>query len=224
MTEIQADLFAMRDAKYQAFSAALVPTLLPECVIGVRVPLLRAYAKKIAGSKQAAQFLQKLPHVYLEENHLHSFLIGQMRDVDACYDALDAFLPHVDNWAVCDSLRPQIITKDKQRLLDYIDTCLQSEHPYTVRFGIELLMLYFLDEDFDVAHFARVAAAQSGEYYVNMMIAWYFATALAKQWESALPYLEQHRLPAWVHNKTIQKATESFRITPEQKAYLRTLR
>lgn len=224
MTEIYDRLLGMQEITYGDFSAKLVPTISREQVIGVRLPALRKYAKELAGSAQAEQFMQKLPHVYLEENHLHSFLIGQMRDADACYAALDAFLPYVDNWAVCDSLRPQIITKDKKRLLLYIDRCLQSEHPYTVRFGIELLMLYFLDEDFDPAHLARVAAVQSGEYYVNMMIAWYFATALAKQWESALPYVEQHRLPAWVHNKTIQKATESFRITSGQKAYLRTLR
>ena len=224
MTEIYDRLLDMQEITYGDFSAKLVPTISREQVIGVRLPLLRRYAKELAGSAQAEAFMQKLPHRYLEENHLHSFLIGQMRDVNQCYAALDAFLPYVDNWAVCDSLRPQIITKDKQRLLSYIDTCLQSEHAYTVRFGIELLMLYFLDGDFDPAHLAAVAAVQSGEYYVNMMIAWYFATALAKKWESALPYLEQHRLPDWVHSKTIQKAIESFRITPEQKAYLRTLR
>ena len=165
MTEIYDRLLGMQEITYGDFSAKLVPTISRKQVIGVRLPLLRRYAKELAGSAQAEQFMQKLPHKYLEENHLHSFLIGQMRDVDQCYAALDAFLPYVDNWAVCDSLRPQIITKDKQRLLSYIDTCLQSEHAYTVRFGIELLMLYFLDEDFDPAHLARVAAVQSGEYY-----------------------------------------------------------
>ncbi|MBR5881446.1 MAG: DNA alkylation repair protein [Clostridia bacterium] len=224
MTEIQNDLLAMQDKGYRDFSASLLPTVSPDLVIGVRLPLLRTYAKKMANTQAAEQFLSELPHKYLEEYHLHSFLIGLMRDADACYAALDEFLPYVDNWAVCDSLRPKVLTKDRERLLAQIDTYLQSPHPYTVRFGIEMLMVYFLDEHFDPAQLARVAAVQSGEYYVNMMIAWYFATALAKQWDTTVPYLELCRLPARVHHKTVQKAIESYRITPEQKAYLRTLR
>ncbi|MBQ7378845.1 MAG: DNA alkylation repair protein [Clostridia bacterium] len=224
MTEIQKALFAMQDAEYKKFSASLLPTVDPDTVIGVRVPLLRKYAKGLVKTESAEQFLKELPHQYLEENHLHSFLIGEMRDADACYAALDAFLPYVDNWAVCDSLRPKVLSVDSTRLLAKIDEYLQSAHPYTVRFGIELLMLHYLDEHFDFAHLTRVAAVKSEEYYVNMMIAWYFATALSKQWEAALPYLEQHRLPDWVHRKTVQKAIESNCITPEQKAYLRTLR
>ena len=224
MTEIQRQLFTMQDKQYRAFSAKLVPTLAAERVIGVRVPLLRGYAKRIAGKPMAVRFMKELPHTYLEENHLHSFLIGQMQDADDCYAALDAFLPYVDNWAVCDSLRPQAIVKDKKRLLGKIEEYMQSSHPYTVRFGIELLMLYFLDEHFDPAHLARVAKVESEEYYVNMMVAWYFATALAKQWEQTLPYLQDQRLCAWVRAKTIQKAIESYRITAEQKAYLRSLR
>ena len=224
MNEIYDRLLDMQEITYGDFSAKLLPTVPRERIIGVRRPALRKYAKELAKSERAAQFMCELPHKYLEEDHLHSFLIAQIKDADACYAALDTFLPYVDNWSVCDSLRPRALTRDKQRLLSYINTYLQSEHAYTVRFGIELLMLYFLDEDFDPAHLACVAAVQSGEYYVNMMIAWYFATALAKQWEAALPYLEQRRLPDWVHNKTIQKAIESYRITPAQKAYLRTLR
>ncbi len=224
MTEIYDRLLDMQDLSYGDFSAKLLPTLSRESIIGVCLPLLRRYAKELAGTAQAEAFMRELPHKYLEENHLHSFLIGQMRDVDACYAALDVFLPHVDNWAVCDSLRPRILLADKARLYQRARAYMQSEHAYTVRFGIELLMLYFLDEDFDPEHLSQVAAVQNQEYYVNMMIAWYFATALAKEWEAALPYLEQHRLPAWVHQKTVQKAIESYRITPEQKAYLRTLR
>lgn len=224
MTEIQKDLFAMQDKAYGDFSASLVPTLAPDLVIGVRLPQLRQYAKCLAQTEAAERFLKELPHRYLEENHLHSFLIGQMRDADKCYAALDEFLPHVDNWAVCDSLRPKVLTRDRERLLARIDQYLQSEHHYTVRFGIELLMLYYLDEYFDPSHLSRVAAVQSEEYYVGMMVAWYFATALAKQWDAAMPYLREHRLSPWVHQKTIQKAIESYRITPEQKAYVRTLR
>lgn len=224
MTELQKDLFAMQDLQYREFSASLVPTVDKSKVIGVRVPLLRKYAKELAKTQAAGQFIKELPHKYLEEDHVHSFLIGQMRELDVCYTALDAFLPYVDNWAVCDSLRPRVLIRDRKRLLAQIDQYLHAGHPYTVRFGIELLMLHFLDEHFDAAHLVQVAAVQSDEYYVNMMVAWYFATALTKQWDTTLPYLEQHRLPAWVHQKTVQKAIESYRITPEQKAYLRTLR
>lgn len=223
MTGIQKDLFSMQDKEYRDFSAALVPTLPRERVIGVRVPLLHQYAGRL-DPDTAVRFMGELPHVYLEENHLHSFLIGQMRDTDACYAALDDFLPYVDNWAVCDSLRPKSILKDRERLLEKIDEYLQSRHPYTVRFGIELLMLYFLDEHFDPAHLSRIAAIQSEHYYVNMMIAWYFATALAKRWEDTVPYLEQHRLPDPVHGKAIQKAIESYRIPLAQKEYLKGLR
>lgn len=221
MTEIQDRLHAMQDLAYGDFSAALLPTVARERVIGVRLPLLRKFAKQL-DRDTAARFLKELPHTYLEEDHLHSFLIGQMRDADECYAALDAFLPYVDNWAVCDSLRPKAILADRERLLEKIESYLQSAHPYTIRFGIELLMLHFLDEHFDPAHLFRVANIQSREYYVNMMIAWYFATALAKQWDAAIPYLEQHRLLDAVHGKTVQKAIESNRITPAQKAYLRS--
>ena len=223
MTEIQERLFAMQDLAYGDFSAALLPTVARERMIGVRLPLLRKYAGQL-DVHTAAQFMQELPHKYLEEDHLHSFLIGQMRDADACYAALDSFLPYVDNWSVCDSLRPKAILADRERLLEKIDSYLQSAHPYTVRFGIELLMLHFLGDHFDPTHLFCVAAIQSEEYYVNMMIAWYFATALAKQWEAAIPYLEQHRLSESVHKKTVRKAIESYRLTTAQKTYLRTLK
>ena len=224
MNDIRECLLDMQDLTYGDFAAKLLPTVPRERIIGVRLPALRTYAKKIAGSEQAEAFMRELPHGYLEEDHLHSFLIGQMRDADECYAALEAFLPYVDNWSVCDSLRPKALTYDREALLARIRTYMQSDHAYTVRFGIELLMLYFLDEQFSPEHLAAVATVQSGEYYVNMMVAWYFATALSKQWKAALPYPEQRRLPDWVHNKTIQKAIESYRITPAQKAYLRTLR
>ena len=224
MTDVQIELFAMQEVAYGDFAAKLLPTLPREAVIGVRLPLLHQYAKRIKGTEQAARFMQDLPHTYLEENHLHAYLISQMRDPQACFAALDAFLPYVDNWSVCDSLRPKALTKDRAATLAHIRHYLQSEHPYTVRFGIEMLMVYFLDEHFSPDQAERVAAVQSEEYYVNMMIAWYFATALAKQWDRALPYLRERRLPAWVHRKTIQKAVESYRITAEQKDCLRDLR
>ena len=217
-------LLDMQEVTYGDFAASLLPTLPREHVIGVRLPKIRKLAGQIKDTPLAAEFMRDLPHCYLEENHLHAYLICQMRDVDECFAALDVFLPHVDNWSVCDSLRPKVVTKDRERLLSHVHAYLQSAHPYTVRFGIEMLMVYFLDEHFDPAHLALIAGVKSEEYYVNMMIAWYFATALAKQWDDTLPYLQGHRLPAWVHKKAIQKAVESYRITPEQKAYLRTLK
>ena len=168
--------------------------------------------------------MKVLPHKYYEENNLHAFLIEQIRDYDECIAALNAFLPYVDNWSTCDSLRPRVLKKEPLRLLARIDDWLDSEHTYTVRFAIQLLMLYYLDDCFDTEFLERVAAIKSDEYYVNMMIAWYFATALAKQYDATLPYLTEKSLSPWVHNKTIQKATESYRITKEQKQYLRSLK
>ncbi len=224
MTDIQRDLFSMQDVAYGDFSAKLLPTIARERIIGVRLPLLRKYAKELQKSGHAERFMRDLPHVYLEEDHLHAMLIGLMRDAGECFAALEAFLPYVDNWAVCDSLRPKAVTKDREATLAHISAYLQSEHPYTVRFGIELLMVYFLDEHFSPEHLSTVASVKSEEYYVNMMIAWYFATALAKRWDAALPYLEGRRLSPWVHRKTIQKAIESDRVTAEQKDFLRGLR
>lgn len=224
MSDIYDRLLAMQDISYGDFSAKLLPTIARERVIGVRLPLLRKYAKELYKIEKAEVFMRTLPHKYLEEDHLHAYLISQMRDTDACFAALDAFLPYVDNWSVCDSLRPKALTKDMDALQAHIRDYLQSDHSYTVRFGIELLMAYFLDEHFSPDHLALVAGVQSEEYYVNMMIAWYFATALAKQWDATIPYLEERRLPAWVHRKTIQKAVESYRITDAQKAYLKGLR
>ncbi len=215
------DLFSMQDKEYKKFISALLPTVDPETIIGIRTPALRAYAKKMTGREA---FMRNLPHKYYEENNLHAFLIEQIRDYDACIAALNAFLPYVDNWATCDSMRPRILKKEPVRLLSDIERWLASDHTYTVRFGIQLLMLYYLDENFDPVYLKRVAAIQSGEYYVNMMIAWYFATALAKQYDATLPYIKERRLSPWVHAKTIQKAVESYRITSEQKAVLRKLK
>ena len=224
MTEIQQRLFALQDAGYRDFHAALMPTVDKALVIGVRMPALRALAKELKGTEPAADFMAQLPHKYYEENNLHAALIGHIRDFDACMAAVERFLPYVDNWATCDMMNPRALAKDKAALLERIRLWLQSGHTYTVRFGVEMLMNHFLEEDFREEYLALVASVQSEEYYVRMMQAWYFATALAKQYEVAVTYLEQRRLGAWVHNKTIQKARESFRVSQEQKEYLKSLK
>lgn len=221
---IRARLFALQDEGYRAFHSRLMPTVPPETVIGVRVPALRRLAKRLAGTPQAEAFLQELPHIYYEENNLHAFLLESIRDYDAALAATEKFLPYIDNWATCDSFCPKVFAKHKEELLPVLRRWMASDHPYTVRYGMEMLMRYYLDEDFRPEHLAWAAAVHSGEYYINMMRAWYFATALAKQPEAALPWLTERRLDVWTHNKTIQKAVESSRIPAETKAFLRTLR
>ena len=221
---IRSELFAMQDLEYKMFQCALMPTVDPDTVIGVRTPQLRALAKRLKKEPGAAAFLSDLPHRYYEENNLHAFLVAQMADYDACIGALNTFLPFVDNWATCDMLRPKSFQKHRGALLREIDIWLASAHTYTIRFGLEMLMLHFLDQNFELRFPDMVAEIQSEEYYVNMMIAWYFSTALAKQWDNVIGYLENHRLSPWVHNKTIQKAVESLRIPVEAKQYLRSLR
>lgn len=221
---IQNHLLSLSDPTYRAFSASLMPTVDPETVIGVRTPLLRAYAKQLFRDGLCLPFLTELPHRYFEENQLHAFLIEQIRDFDGALDALGRFLPYVDNWATCDQLSPRAFAKAPERLLPHIRSWLASEKPYTVRFGIGMLMRYFLDERFDPSYLAEVAAIRSDDYYVCMMVAWYFATALAKQYADAVVYLEQNRLPPVTHNKVIAKAVESYRVPDNAKAYLRTLK
>ena len=217
-------LFALQDDKYQAFQSKLIPNINPETVIGVRVPELRRLARELAGREETEQFLAALPHRYYDENCLHALLICAQKDYDLAICETKAFLPYIDNWATCDVLRPVVFQKHREQLLTEIPTWLRSSHTYTVRFGIGMLERYFLDEAFTPEQLGWVAALRSEEYYINMMIAWYFATALAKQYDAAIPYLRERCLAPWVHNKTIQKAIESYRITPEKKQYLRTLR
>ena len=224
MTEVQKELFALRDEGYRDFTAKLIPTVDKARVIGVRTPALRAFARDFAKGPEAADFLRELPHFYLEENGLHASLVNAIRDYDACIAALDTFLPYVDNWATCDSLSPACFKKNHTRLISDVRRWLDSDRLYTVRFGIGVLMAHFLDGDFAPEYLDWAAAIETEEYYLCMMQAWYFATALAKQYDAALPYLENRRLDPWTHNKTIQKAVESYRITDEQKAYLKTLR
>jgi len=225
-------LFVLRDEKYQEFIAKLVPTVPKESFIGVRTPDMRGFCrqlKKETGVSDA--FREVLPHRYYEENGLHSFFIEQIRDYEECVRALDRFLPYVDNWATCDSMKPKVFEKNKKRLLTDISRWMASSDVYAVRFGIELLMNLYLDDDFAPEQMSAVAAVcpagqdtEEKDYYIRMMVAWYFATALAKQWDAALPYIEQRSLSDWVHQKSIQKARESFRITEEQKEYLKSLK
>lgn len=185
---------------------------------------MKKLAKELVNGEETNDFLKQLPHTYYDENVLHALLIASIKDYDACMEALETFLPYIDNWAVCDCLSPKVFQKHKTELLEKIKLWIPSEHPYICRFGMGMLMRWFLDDDFCQEYLELPAAVRSEEYYVNMMTAWFFATALAKQWDAAIPYLEQNRLNPWTHNKTIQKARESYRITPGQKEYLKTLK
>ena len=220
---VRARLLALQDEKNAPFMAKLVPTLPPESVLGVRMPDCRALARELCRESNIGLFLADLPHRYLDENNLHALILNEEKDYAAAVAALDAFLPYVDNWATCDALRPKAFKKHTPALPDECRRWIKSGEIYAVRFGIEMLMTHYLDADFRPEYLEEVSIIKSKEYYVNMMIAWYFATALAKQYEAAVPYIEQRRLAPWTHNKTIRKAIESYRITDEQKAYLRTL-
>ena len=222
--EIQAELFCLRDEEYGIFQQRLIPTAPPERIIGVRTPALRAFAKRLYSDPGRDAFLSALPHRYFDEDQLHAFVISLEKDFDTCLAEVEAFLPFIDNWATCDQLSPKAFKKNPGRLLPHIESWIGSGKTYTVRFAIGMLMQHFLGDNFDTRYADMAAAVRSEEYYVNMMIAWYFATALAKQYERILPYLEERRLDAWTHNKAIQKSIESCRITPEQKAYLKTLK
>ena len=224
MTNFQQRLFALQDLSYRDFQAKLIPTVDQETVIGIRTPALRKLARELAKGEDVQSFLDGLPHQYYDENNLHAFLIEQCKDFDRTVALLDAFLPYVDNWATCDLCSPKVFAKHLPELLPHIMRWTASNQTYTIRFGLEMLMRYYLDGAFQPAYLELAASLRSEEYYVNMMIAWFFATALAKQYDAALPYLAERRLEAWTHNKTIQKAVESNRISPEQKGYLITLR
>lgn len=217
-------LLAMQDIAYRDFQRKLIPNINPEAILGVRTPQLRALAKELWGTQEAEGFLAALPHGTFEENQLHAFLIEREKNVGRCLALVNDFLPYVDNWATCDQLAPKTLAKDRNALLAGIRLWLASEDTYTIRFGVNCLMRWYLDEAFDPAYLSWVAGLRSEEYYVQMVAAWYFATALAKQWDEAISFIEQKRLDRWTHNKAIQKAIESYRVTPEQKSYLRTLR
>jgi 3-methyladenine DNA glycosylase AlkD len=213
-----------QDHQYAEFQRKLQPTLNPQSIIGVRTPILRKLAKQIHNNDHCNDFLTELPHTYFEENQLHCFIISEITDFNSCIHELEAFLPYIDNWATCDQTSPKIFKKHKDELLPYIYKWLQSEHTYTVRFAIGMLMQHFLDNDFKPQYIEKVTSITSKEYYINMEIAWYMATALAKQWKATIPYLENNKMDKWVYNRTIQKARESYRITDEQKEYLKALK
>ncbi|MEE1025323.1 MAG: DNA alkylation repair protein [Acutalibacteraceae bacterium] len=224
MKKIVEQLFQLQDVAYKDFQCRLMPNIDRDAVIGVRTPQLRAFAKKIKGSKDAEELISQLPHRYYEENNIHAFLIETIKDYNECINALDLFLPYVDNWATCDMMTPKVLKKDLRALLSKIRVWIRSGHVYTVRYAIKLLMSFYLDDEFDVEYLDIVSSVCSDEYYINMMVAWYFATALAKQYEVTVVYIESKKLSPWVHNKAIQKACESFRITDDRKKYLKTLR
>lgn len=217
-------LLELKDEKYADFQGKLTPTVPREKIIGVRVPLARSLAKKYAGTEEAQRFIEDLPHDYYDENMLHGLLISDIKDYDLCIREVDRFLPYVDNWAVCDIMSPKVFKKHKTELLEKIYEWSGSDEIYKCRFGIVMLMRYFLDEDFKPEYLEIPAGINSDEYYIQMAIAWFFATALAKQWDDTIVYFENNVLSTWVHNKSIQKSCESYRVTPEQKQYLRTLK
>ena len=222
--EITNELFKMQDEKYRDFNSKLIPTVEKETMIGVRTPELRKYAKQLVKREDVGEFLYSVPHKYFDENQLHAFILTEIKDFGVCLEEVKSFLPYIDNWATCDQLSPKVFKKYRKELLTHIKEWIRSDKTYTVRFGIGMLMEHFLDEDFDLKYPAMVAEVRSEEYYINMMTAWYFATALAKQYERVLPFSENNKLDIWTHNKAIQKAVESYRITDEQKAYLKGLK
>ena len=224
--EIRKLLMEQQDTKFRDFQSGLIPGEGGMNMIGVRTPALRSLAKALVKKDDIGDFLSDLPHEIFEENQLHAFIISEVKDYDLCLEEVNRFLPYVNNWATCDQMNPKVFGKkgNREKLLSRIKIWLKSKETYEIRFGIRMLMCYFLDEDFDPKYLKMVSKIRSEEYYVNMMIAWYFATALAKQYEATLPLIEAKTLSPWVQNKTIQKAVESFRVSDERKTYLRTLK
>ena len=222
--KIYKELQALKEKEYADFQAKLVPTIEPSTILGIRVPKLRALAKSYIRDQECQVFLDSLPHNYYDENMLHAILISEMKDYDKCINRLEVFLPYVDNWAVCDIMSPKLFKRYREDLMTRIKVWMASEETYTIRFGLGMLMTHFLDEDFRPEYLDMASSIRSDEYYVNMMIAWFFATALAEQWEVSLPYIEDKRLDDWTHKKAIQKARESLRISKEKKEYLKGLK
>ena len=221
---IKEELFNLQDKKYGEFQVKLIPTVDPKSIIGVRTPELRELAKELAKENNYMSFLSELPHKYFDENQLHAFIISEIKDYDKCIEEVNRFLPYVDNWATCDQMSPKIFKKNLEDLINQIKVWIKSKETYTIRFGIGMLMQHFLNEEFKEEYLSLVSNIKSEEYYVNMMRAWYFATALTKQYESAIKYIESKKLDIWTHNKAIQKAIESYRIETEQKVYLKSLK
>ena len=225
--EIKDYLLKNQDLQYKQFHSSLMPTINSEVVIGIKVPILRNYTKELLKKydiQSFVPFFKDLPHQYYEENNIHAFLIEKINNYDECLFQLEQFLPYIDNWATCDMLNPKVFSKNKDKLLKKINEWIKSSHTYTIRFGIGMLMRYFLDKDFNSSYLELVYSIKSEEYYVNMMKAWFFATALTKQYDATLPIIQNKKLDIWTHNKAIQKAIESFRVPAEHKQYLKTLK
>ena len=223
MNRITAELFTLQDLEYKSFNAKLIPTISPDKIIGIRTPVLRKYARGL-DKKAADSFISSLPHNFYEENNLHAFILEGYKDYEKCIALIDRFLPYIDNWATCDSLSPKIFKNNLPKVFEKAKEWIKSEHTYTCRFGIKTLMSFFLENEYAIKALEMVSEIRSEEYYVNMMIAWFFATALAKQYDLTLPYIKDQRLDKWTHNKAIQKAVESYRITDDKKEYLKTLK
>lgn len=222
--EIRGELFRLQDVGYRNFQGKLIPTIDVNTIIGVRTPEMRKLAKQLVKREDIDEFLRRVPHDYFDENQLHGFIVSEIKDFQCCMEKVERFLPFVDNWATCDQMSPKVFKKHRQDLRAFVEKWIASDKTYTVRFAVGMLMEHYLDKDFDTVYLHMASEIRSEEYYVNMMTAWYFATALAKQYDAALPFIEEKRLDSWTHNKAIQKSIESRRITPEQKAYLRSLK
>ena len=221
---VKNDLFMLQDRKYKDFQAKLIPNISPDTIIGVRTPALRKYAKDFAKKSESVVFMDTLPYEYLEEYAIHGFIVEQLKDFDEVIRRLDALLPYIDNWANCDQITPKVFKKNTEKLLPHVMRWIASDFVYMKRFGIRMLMCFYLDDKFDVTYLDTISAIRSDEYYIKMMVAWYFATALAKQFDAVLPYITERKLDVWTHNKAIQKSIESYRITTEQKELLRNLK
>lgn len=224
MTDIQKELFKLQDKEYRKMQIKIIPTVNPDTIIGVRTPELRNLAKKLFKENNYAEFINSLPHQYFDENQLHAFIISMIKDYNECLKCFNRFLPYIDNWSTCDQQSPKVFLKHPNELITEIKRWIKSKDTYTIRFGISMLMRNYLDENFKPEYLEMISKIKSNEYYVNMMIAWFFATALAKQYNATIPYIENKKLDVWVHNKTIQKSIESYRITQEHKDYLRSLK
>ncbi len=221
---IKEELLKLQDNEYRKLQISTIPNVDPESIIGVRTPELRKFAKELFKSSNYEDFINDLPHKYFDENQLHAFIISEIKDYDKCLYEFNKFLPYVDNWATCDQSTPKAFSKNKDKLINEIKKWIKSKETYTIRFGVSMLMRNFLDDDFKEEYLEMVSKIRSNEYYVNMMIAWFFATALAKKYDSTIKYIENKKLDTWVHNKTIQKAIESYRVTEEHKKYLKGLK
>ncbi|MBE5923294.1 MAG: DNA alkylation repair protein [Lachnospiraceae bacterium] len=222
--DIKKELYTLQDIEYRDFQCGLIPNVEKEYFIGVRTPALKSLAKEYSKKDGIDEFLSELPHSTFDENQVHAFIISEIKDYDKCIDELEKFLPYVNNWATCDQMSPKVFKKNREKLLSRIKEWIKSDKTYTVRFAIGMLMSHYLNEDFCIEYLDMVSAVRSEEYYINMMIAWYFATALAKQYDATIPYITENKLDNWTHNKAIQKAVESRRITDEQKVYLKSLK